>query len=381
MIQDSNPHAVLYTAIELGSTQWVLAFTTELGGKTRKRWIPAKNLLKLAAEIREAKRYFRLPEDAVVCSWYEAGRDGFWLHRSLEELGVKSHGVDSASLEVSRRQRQLKTDRLDAKRLLRQLIRYCRGDYDDGDPRCRVLRVPDELEEDERRVPREMKTLKQERTTHVNRIQSLLNLKGIRGVKINQQLAGRLRDLAGPGGHRLHSHERQQIERELQRLQGVDQQIQQIQRERQRRLRVENSRQIRMIRTLLALRGIGIESAWLLVTEIFGWRKFRNRREVGAFSGLTATLYGSDQTVREQGISKAGNPRVRAMMIEIAWKWLEYQPQSELSQWYRQRFGGASSRTRRNGIVALARKLLVSLWKYLEWGEVPAGATFSELPS
>lgn len=375
--QYTQESGVLYMAIELGGTKWALMFATRLGQKPRRRSVAAGDLDGLQSEIAKARRYFGLAPDAPVYSCYEAGRDGFWPHRFLLNRGVRNAVVDSASVEVSQRQRRVKTDRLDAKNLLRRLIRYHQGE----DESLSVVRVPTESEEDQRRIQREMRRRVEARKAQRSRIQALLNLKGIRVNSVHPRLAERLPELVGAGGQRLGPCERAEIDRELRLLQVLNDQIQEIRQERRRRLREEDSEPMRKIGALQCLHGIGEESSWLFVTEMFGWREFSNVREVSALSGLAPSVYGSDQTVREQGISKAGNERVRTMAVEIAWKWLEHQPHSALSQWFERRFANQSSRVRRNGITALARKLVVSLWKYLEWGEVPAGAVLSEPPS
>lgn len=377
MAQDRADQPVLYMAIELGSTKWALMFARRLGQKPRRRYVAAGAIDDLETSIAKARRDFGLSPDAPVYSCYEAGRDGFWLHRFLIGRGVGNAVVDSASVEVSQRQRRVKTDRLDAKNLLRRLIRYHQGE----DESLSVVRVPGESEEDQRRTQREMRERVEARKRHSSRIKSLLKLKGIEVNSIYPGLAEHLPELVGVGGERLGECERAEIERELRLLREVDNVIEEIRQDRRRRLREEDSEPIRKIRALQCLRGIGEESSWLFVTEMFGWREFSNVREVSALSGLAPSVYGSDQTVREQGISKAGNEWVRTMAVEIAWKWLQYQPDSELSRWFERRFGGKSSRVRRHGITALARKLVVSLWKYLEWGEVPAGAVLSEAPS
>jgi len=367
----TRKQGTLYLALELGWSQWKLAFTTQVGQKPRLRTIKGRDLLALCEEIRRAKQRFGLSESARVLSCYEAGRDGFWLHRFLVSVGVENQVVDSSSIEVNRRQRRAKTDKLDGIKLLGLLLRY-----DSGEKKVwSVVRVPSVAEEDGRQLGRELESLKKERTEHCNRIRGLLASQGVavsagRGGIRRGFEAIRLWD-----GSALPADLRARFERELERLELVEAQIQGLETQRCERVVQAAGRAEVQVGQLLLLRAIGINSAWLFVMEFFAWRQFRNRRQVGGLSGLSPTPYSSgDGLNREQGIDRAGNVRVRAMAIEIAWGWLRWQPQSELSRWYRERFGAGNSRSRRVGIVALARKLLVALWRYLETGQMPAGA-------
>jgi transposase len=364
---------VLYLAFELGSNSWKLAFTVGAGQKPRLRSLPARSLVGLAFEIQRAKQRFGLPADAKVISCYEAGRDGFWLHRFLDHEGVQNLVVDSASIEVNRRKRRAKSDRLDAVKLVSMLIRW-----HDGEERVwAVVRVPTVEDEDRRQLHRDLIRLKAERTEHDNRIKGLLAGLGLSAV-IDAEFAERLERLRQWDGSEVPSGLRQGLTREFERRQLVARQIRELESERRKGLRDPDDPQMDQVRRLLRLRGIGPNSAWLLVREVFGWRRIKNRRELASLAGLTPSPYDSGETRREQGISKAGNRRVRWMMIELAWLWLQYQPDSELSRWFRERFGRGNSRVRKTGVVAVARKLLIALWKYLETGEVPAGAAVSE---
>lgn len=354
--------AVLYMAQELSGTKWKLALSAG-GTKVRRHEIDAGDRVGLLALIAKAKERFGLTGPVKVVSCYEAGRDGFWLHRWLREAGIENLVVDSASIDVKRRQRRAKTDRLDALKLLSMLIRHCNGERDVW----QVLRVPSREEEAARRLHREFEALKREHTRHTNRIGSLLALHGVRAKNIggrgwNERLRGHCQGLG--------THEAAELERESVRLELVRQQMRQIQAAQEELLK---SGQGLKILHLARLCGIGVKSAWTLFYEFF-WRRFNNRREVGSCAGLTGTPYQSGETSREQGISKAGNKRIRWLMVELAWSWLRYQPESALSHWYRRRFAGGGARTRRIGIVALARRLLIALWRYLEQGVVPEGA-------
>lgn len=368
---DSNPAPapMLYLGLDLGSTQWKLAFTTGPAQKPRIRNIPAGDLHALVVEIRRAKERFRLPAETPVMSCFEAGRDGFWLHRYLTKQGVRNLVVDSASIEVNRRQRRAKNDRLDATKLALMLIRFHNGEK----TLWSVVQVPSPEDEDARQLHRELITLKEERTEHINRIKGLLAAVGL-SVAVDQRLPQRLDGLKQWDGSPVPADLRTRILREFDRWQLVDIQIRSLETEQRRRVRDDATPGVETIRQLLGLRGVGLQGAWLLVREFFGWRQFRNRKQVGSLAGLTATPYSSGDSERDQGISKAGNRRLRWVMVELAWSWLQYQPQSALSRWYRRRFGGGTKRQRKIGIVALARKLLVAFWKYLAHGEVPEDA-------
>ncbi|MFW6039325.1 MAG: IS110 family transposase, partial [bacterium] len=312
---------------------------------------------------------FKLPADAPVYSCYEAGRDGFWLHWYLQAREIANVVVDSASIEVNRRARRAKSDTLDAGKLLAMLMRY-----HGGEPHVwSVLRTPREADEDVRQRQRELETLRDERTSHVNRIRGLLAAQGL-DVEVDGGLGDRLGAITRWNGQPLPAHLHGRLRRELERLELVNQQIRAIEQERREHERRADDERARQVRQLCALRGIGPESAWLTVGELFGWRQIRNRKQLAALAGLTPTPYASGDVQRDQGISKAGNKRVRSMMVQIAWSWLRNQPHSALSQWYEHRFGAGSKRQRKIGIVALARKLLVKLWQYLTMGVVPEGA-------
>jgi transposase len=364
---------VLYLAFELGWNSWKLAFTIGAGQKPRLRSLPARSLVGLTFEIKKAKERFGLPQDATVISCYEAGRDGFWLHRFLRHEGVQNLVVDSASIEVNRRKRRAKSDRLDAIKLVSMLIRWHHGE----ERVWAVVRVPTVDDEDRRQLPRDLIRLKAQRTEHGNRIKGLLAGLGLSTV-IDARFAERLERLRQWDGSEVPPGLRACLTREFERRQLVARQIRELESQRRKHTRDQNDPQMDQVRRLLRLRGIGPNTAWLLVREVFGWRQIQNRRELASLAGLTPSPFDSGETRREQGISKAGNRRVRWTMIELAWLWLQYQPDSELSRWFRQRFGQGNSRVRKTGIVAVARKLLIALWKYLETGEVPAGAEVSE---
>ena len=367
--QGSTESAVLFLAFELGNKTWKLGFTIGPGQKPRERTIEARDLSKVIEEIEAAKRRFKLTNATRVVSCYEAGRDGFWLHRALVAAGVENHVVESSSIEVNRRARRAKTDRLDLGKLLTMLMRYQGGERQVWG----VVHVPSVDEEDSRHLHRELADVKAERSREINRIKGLLASQGIalmRRGKVEVDVATlRLWDSSPvPDGMKG------RIRRAMERVAFLDGQVAELEAQRVAALMHSPRPDMRQVRALMLLKGIGPNTAWVLVKEFFGWRKFRNRRQVGALAGLTPTPYQSGDSAREQGISKAGNRHVRVRAIEMAWMWLRYNPGSALSRWYQERFGQGGSRQRRIGIVALARKLLIALWRYLETGELPADA-------
>jgi transposase len=361
---------VLYLAFELSWNSWKLAFTVGRGQKPRLRTIPARDTAAVLREIARAKDRFGLPEDAPVVSCYEAGRDGFWLHRFLVHHGIDNRVVDSASIEVNRRQRRAKSDALDATKLVQMLIRWHNGESKVWN----IVNVPTIDDEDHRQRHRELIELKSQRTEHTNRIKGLLAGLGL-SIVVDAKLPQRLDGLRQWDGTPVPPSLRQRILREFARWQQVDEQIRALSNHQRRSVRDDAEPDVELVRQLLNLKGIGPVGAWILVREIFAWRQIKNRRELAARVGLTPTPYGSGSSQREQGISKAGNRRVRWILIELAWGWLYHQPKSALSQWYERRFGSGNARARKVGIVALARKLLIALWKYLEHGDIPEGAT------
>ena len=370
--------AMLYLALELSQRGWTLAFTTGRGQVARIRKISAGALEALEAEIARARRRFGLPPTAPVVSCYEAGRDAFWVHRALLARGIVNAVVDAASIEVNRRQRRAKTDRLDARKLVAMLVRW----HDGERGVWHVIHVPSEADEDRRHLERERQTLVAEQTRLVNRLQELLATQGV-----TLALAGDVRAQLGTvrrwDGTALPAGLRTRLEREWARIEAVRTALRALGSERHRRMTTAapapaDAPVMAKARRLVQLRAIGETLAWVLATELFGWRAFQNRRQVGGFVGLTPTPFQSGGGPREQGITRNGSRELRALVIELAWLWLRYQPQSALSQWYRRTYAGASPRLRRIGIVALARKLLVALWRYVDFGELPAGACLKD---
>lgn len=363
----------LCMAIETGASEWKLYFSTGLGQHPRGRTIPAQRMDLLAREVARAKAHFGLAADAPVSSCYEAGRDGFWLHRALEEMGIDNKVMESASIEVKRQKRRAKTDGMDGGSLLRLLWRYHNGEK----KAFRAVRVPSVEDEDARELHREMKTTKQERVDVTNRIKGLLAKAGV-GLKELKDLPARLPRLRRWNGEPLPQGLIARLKREWRKVEQLTELIREMEAERRRLLREGKDKAAQCARDLMQLRGIGENFSWVCSTEFFAWREFENRRQVGGLAGLTGTPYQSGSTNREQGISKAGNRWIRGMVVEIAWGWLRYQPQSELSRWFERKYAHGSSRMRRIGIVALARRLLIKLWRYLKTGTPPAGALLKE---
>jgi transposase len=363
----------LLLAFELGERTWKLGFTVGMGQRPRVRQIPAGAVGMLANEVALAKSRFGLPAAVPVISCYEAGRDGFWLHRYLMAHAIANHVVDSSSIEVSRRARRAKTDRLDLGGLLSLLARYVQGDR----RVWRVVRVPTLGEEDARQLPRTAESLTRDRTRLVNRLKGLLVTQGVR-LRIDRHFVEALDGARLWDDTPIPAGLRERILRDWAQLQTVDTQLRGLKASRAERIDVTQPTG-RAIEQLQTLRAIGPTGAWVLATEIFGWRQIQNGRQLGALVGLVPAPYQSGETRYDQGISRAGNTHVRRVMVQLAWGWLRFQPASALSLWYQRRFGHGGMRMRKIGIVALARKLLVALWRYLATGAVPDGATLKPL--
>ena len=364
---------VLFMAFELSEKTWKLGFTTGHGQKPRERTVAARESARLLQEIAQAKKRFGLPETAPVVSCYEAGREGFWLHRFLQAQGVTNHVVDSSSIEVNRRKRRAKSDALEVRKLVSMLMRYEQGERDVW----RVVHVPSVEAEDGRHLHRDLETLKQERASTTTRIKGLLSSQGICLASVNR-LPEQLKALRLWDGSPLPDGLHRRLLRVWAQHQFLNEQIAELEAERRALLQTSQAASIEKVRQLMQLKGIGINGAWWLEMEYFAWREIMNRREVGVLAGLTPTPYQSGESAREQGITKSGNRHVRWMTMELAWSWLLYQPESTLSCWLRERFGGGGKRLRRIGIVAVARKLLVALWRFLKNGVLPEGAVLKE---
>lgn len=376
VLPESTLQAVrpLYVALDLGQRYWTLAFTVGRGQRPRVRTIPAGALDRLTTEIAAARRRFGLPPTGPVYSCYEAGRDGFWVHRALLAQGLTNVVVDAASIEVPRRARRAKTDRLDARKLVTMLVRYVEGERGVW----HVVHVPSEADEDRRHLERERQTLVAEQTALVNRIQGLLATQGVT-LALRGDVPTQLATLRRWDGTPLPPDLRARLEREWARVEAVRTALRTLTAARHRRVSTPtpppaDAAAVHLTRRLGALAAVGETTAWLLATELFSWRAFRNRREVAGFVGLTPTPFQSGDGTREQGLTRNGSAELRARVIELAWGWLRYQPASALSRWYQRTYGGGTARLRRIGIVALARKLLIALWRYAMGGEPPTGA-------
>jgi transposase len=359
----------LVMAMDLGRGQWRLGFTIGAGQRPRSRTIRGDEWRRLGDEIAAAEAKFGLPADARVVSCYEAGPDGFWIHRYLTTLGVESLVVDPASIEVNRRARQAKTDRLDVERLLALLLRYVNGET----AALRVVRVPSEEAEHRRQLHREFITTTQDRVRVRNRITGLLTTQGLH-VRVQSDFATRLSGLRRWDGQPLPSAIAQRLEREWAKVELLTTHLKGLEAERHQAVQCPTDPMATQVRRLVTLKGIGEHSAWVFVAEHFAWRQFRNRRQVGALAGLVPLPHKSGSLDFDRGISKAGSRRVRSLAVQIAWMWVRYQPQSALTQWWQTRFANSGPRARKIGIVAVARRLLIDLWRYLEHGVIPDGA-------
>lgn len=366
------PERKLYVALELANKAWKMAMSDSPGRKARIVTIPPFSA-EFSHALEKARVRFDLPEGCAVMVVMEAGRDGFSVYRWLESLGIASIVIDPASVDVNRRKRRAKTDRLDALALVARLIRH-----DWGEQKVwQVCRVPAEEAEDRRHRTREREALVSERTRHTNRIKGLLATQGVR-AKVDRNFAQQLDKLRDPRGKPLPPGLRARVRREFQRLKLVNEQIRELEaqmKELATREPTPEEKTEAKIWGLAQLRGVGATTANTLVNELFGWREFNNRREVGGATGLVGTPYDTGDAEREQGISKAANARVRRIAIELAWSWVRFQPDSELTLWFEETFRGAKRRVR-VGIVALARRLMIALWHFVEHGVIPEGATF-----
>lgn len=360
--------ATMFVALELSKSSWLVALHSPVADKVSLHRFVGGDVAGLLALIarKQTQAEARLGRTIRVLSCYEAGYDGFWLHRLLCARGIDNRILDAASILVDRRSRRAKTDRLDAAGLLRTLMALDRGES----RVCRVVRVPSVAQEDARRRSRERTRLVVERGQHSNRIKGLLMTLGVRDFEpTRRDWQERLGGLRTADGHELPACLKAEITRECRRLHQVIVMIAEVEAEQAAALDAEEGQAARLIR----LRGIGLASATVLADEVF-FRDFRNRREVAGYLGLASSPWASGRVQRDQGITKSGNPRARRTAIELAWLWLRHQPGSVLTQWFRQRVGTARGRMRRIILVALARKLIVALWRYLSDGLVPDGA-------
>jgi transposase len=373
--------SAIFISLELSRTRWLITSLAPGGGQRMSRHsVEAGDLAGLLARfwaIRD-KASARTGISYPIIVIQEAGLDGFWIHRALEKEGIESHVVDAASIAVSRRRRRAKTDRIDGEALLRVLMAFKRGE-----PRvCSMSRAPMPDDEDRRRICRERKTLLVERIQHVNRIKGLLFSQGIGDYEPLRRDRRRALEAVRTGdGRTLGAHMKAQIGRELDRLDLLLDQIAAVEGERDAMLAKEAEAEAARgvegaparVQMLMDLRGLAADAVAMLWTEAF-YRSFDNRRQVAAFVGLAGTPWQSGSIDHEQGVSKGGNQRLRTMMIQLAWLWPRHQPGSALARWFVERTQGASKLQRKKMVVALARKLLVALWKWVDAGVVIEGA-------
>jgi transposase len=364
----------IFVSLELSRSTWLItSLSPGSGEKMSKHSVPSGNITGLLTRFSqlEEKARGRTGRSFPIIVIQEAGLDGFWIHRMLESEGIESHVVDPASIATSRRRRRAKTDRIDGEALIRTLLAYKRGE-----PRvCAMVRAPTPEEEDRRRVSRERKTLTAERVQHVNRIKGLLFSQGVEYEPLHRNRRQRLEELQTGDGRPLPDHLKRQICRELDRLELLLEQIKAVEAERDAMLAAAKEAEVPTpAMMLMDLKGIGAEFATVLWSEGL-FRNFDNRRQVAAYAGLAPTPWQSGTVNREQGVAKSGNPRLRTTMLQLAWLWLRHQPESALSRWFHERVNRNGGRFRKTMITALARKLLVALWKYVTAGVVIEGAT------
>jgi transposase len=368
----ASEYATVHMAFELSKANWKIGVLLPGSPKLSRFTVEGGDVTTLSGRLASLRaKAERCGKPVRILSCYEAGLDGHWLHRWLTDQGVMSHIVDPSSIEVSRRGRRAKTDRIDLEKLMRTFLAHLRGE-----PRvCSMLHVPSAQDEDRKRSSRARERLLKERTAHTNRIKALLFGQGIRDVMpLKPGFIASLEAMRTGDGRILPAQLKEEIVREHERLCLAHKQIAALEAQSKAELRAAApGSAAAKIMQLVDLKSIGVTSGQELVNEVF-YRSFDNRRQVGSYFGLTGTPYDSGESRREQGISKAGNHRARTIAIELSWLWLRHQPGSELSRWFRERVGDLKGRIRRIAIVALARKLMVALWRYLTTGLVPTGA-------
>jgi transposase len=364
---------ILAVALELSQKNWKIALQD---GKHDKPSIhnvdhaeAALRLTQAEEVIQAQKRKWQLPADCRVVVMYEAGQDGFWIYRALKQHGYEALIIDPASIPVERYARRAKTDRLDAIKLVSCLLAYLRGERN----RMHVIRIPEEIEESQRHLPRDRGELQKEIQQHRDRMRKLLRTVG-NWEGINSDFQARLQkgEVRCYDGTILPAELQERFSRECQRMAVAEEQLVVLESELIAQLPPAVQQKIVHLQRL---KGVGKVGAVRLTLELF-WRHFNNRREVGSCVGLVPQPYDSGDSHQDQGISKQGNRRVRALVIEMAWMWLRHQPESALSHWFVRRTGGigANKRGKRIAIVAVARRLVIALWRYLEQGVIPDGA-------
>ncbi len=371
-----NDPGAIFVSLELSRSTWLVTSLAPGGGqKMSRHQVRSGDVADLLARFSQlhAKCQTRTGQSYPLIVIHEAGLDGFWIHRFLQKEGIESHVVDPASIVTSRRRRRAKTDRIDGEALVRALLAYKRGE-----PRvCAMVKAPTPKQEDRRQISRERKSLIAERVAHVNRIKGLLFAQGVTDYEpVRRDRRQRLETVSTGDGRALPTCLKQRINRELDRLELLLEQIKEVEAERDALLSAQVGLPLSPPAVLQTLRGVGPEFAMVLWSEGL-FRHFDNRRQLAAYAGLAPTPWQSGTVAREQGVSKAGNARVRTTMIQLSWLWLRHQPTSALTVWFNERTKAAGGRNRRIMIVALARKLLVGLWKFVTTGVIPEGAIMS----
>jgi transposase len=367
--------SAIFVSLELSRSKWLVTSLSPGAGERMSKFVvtggDVPGLLACLAEL-QRKAKARTGSSFRIVSIQEAGLDGFWIHRILQREGIESYVVDPASIATSRRRRRAKTDKIDGEALVRALLAYKRGE-----PRvCAMLRVPTPEEEDRRRLVRERKALTNERVRHVNRVKGLLFGQGVSGYQpLNRDRRKRLEELVTGDGRPLPSALKAQISRELDRIELLIEQIKAVEKARDDMM-VAAQTSSPAPALLLNLKGIGPQFAAVIWSEGLS-RHFDNRRQVAAYAGLAPTPWQSGKVDREQGVSKSGNPRLRTTLIQLAWLWLRHQPDSALTAWFKQRVTQNGGRQKNATIVALARKLLVAMWKYVTAGVIIEGAVLT----
>ena len=370
--QRESTAVCLYVALELSAQEWLLTMTTALSARRIRVRVAPRAWRTLPEVCVRAKRQLGVPVDAAVRSCYEAGRDGFWPHRCLTQLGINNVVVDSSSIEVNRRARQAKTDRLDGEHLVRLLIRYWSGEREVW----RVVQVVSRDQEDARQASRGLTALQEARTRYRNQLQALLATHGVarRGLRLDARFPEHVAQTVDWAGAPLPPGVQSRLLQTWRLLQAVETERHMARRAERAAARPPAPGSAPTpVQRLVQLRAVAARSATVLTRELF-WRPLRNRREVGALTGLVPTPYRSGTMVHEGGVAPGGIAAVRRIAVELAWGWIRYQPTSALTRWYHRRFGHGGAVTRRIGIVAVARKLIIALWRYVTQGIVPEGA-------
>jgi transposase len=356
----------LYVAFELGKKDWKLAMTSGFGVAPWLRSVASGDWRGVERALAQGRARLGVPATAPVVSCYEAGRDGFWIHRALAARGIRNRVVDSASIEVNRRARRAKTDRLDALKLVQMLVRVCYGEKKVWSE----VHVPSVAAEAARQVSRERTALRQEQTRLTNQMRGWLATWG--AVLPRRRTTAWWTTVRDGAAAPLPVEVQARLARAEPRLAVLEAQVAEL--DGQQQAAVTTAAPASALRQLVQLKGVATTGASVLLDEGLVWRAFRNRRQIGGLLGFAPTPYDSGESTREQGISRAGNKRLRRISIQLAWNWVRWQPLSPLTRWYREHFG-TGKRARRIGIVAVARRLVIALWRYVTTGVVPAGAT------